>query len=245
MAEPASESREPDYGPSLPTLLRPWLRGLGRLQRLALLSVLAALVAAAVAIVVRSEASTDSYTQTSEDARERGLAPIPFHFDYSGKLKLSRPSGTYVQVERRLRGTLFGRFTVSPLTLGRQRGLVSGFMPIVATEHERRAARRFARFRLQFEGRARLNEVEGYQFAFSARLNRPNLPPRQLFGRVVLLPEPFDPGDPEKPWPPGRNPTRGLVITMLSTTLDKVPSPTRVGDEGILQRPLRSFGFGT
>jgi hypothetical protein len=244
MTEPRTESREPDYGPSLPELLRPRLRALGRWQRLALIVALAAVIGAAVALLVRKEASVETYVQTAGEARERGLAPIPFHFDYSSKLELSTPRDAYVQVERRLNGTLFGRFTISPLRLGRQRGLVSGFLPIVATAYERRAARRFERFRLQFEGRARLNEVEGYQFAFTARLVRANLPPRQLFGRVVMLPEPFDAEDPEKPWPPGESPSRGLVITMLSTTLDKVPSATRVGDEGILQRPFRSFRFG-
>jgi hypothetical protein len=243
-AESRTDTRESEYGPTLPELLRPRLRALGRWQRLALLLAFAALIAAALALVIRKEASVSTYTQTENGALERGLAPIPFHFDYSSKLELSRPAGAYVQVERRLKGTLFGRFTVSPLRLGRQRGLVSGYMPIVATGHERRAAREFPGFRLQFEGRGRLNEVEGYQFAFTAQLRRPGVQPRQLFGRVVMLPEPFDAEDPEKPWPPGRNPTRGLVITMLSTTLDKVPSATRVGDEGILQRPFRSFRFG-
>jgi hypothetical protein len=242
--EPRTEPREPDYGPSLPELLWPRLRALGRWQRLVLALALAAVVVAAIALVVRKEASIDTYVQSAAEARDRGLAPIPFRFDYSSKLVLSTPPGDYVQAEREVKGTLFGRFTISPLRLRKERGLVSGFLPIVASEYERRAARRFSRFRLQFEGRARLNEVEGYQFAFTSRLLRPGRPPRQLFGRVVMLPEPFDPEDPEKPWPPGESPTRGLLITMLSTTLDKVPSATRVGDEGILQRPFRSFRFG-
>ena len=45
-------------------------------------------------------------------------------------------------------------------------------MPVVATRYERQAARDYDGFRLQFEGRARVNEVEGYQFAFTARLER-------------------------------------------------------------------------
>jgi hypothetical protein len=117
-------------------------------------------------------------------------------------------------------------------------------MPIVATRHERQAARRYEGFRLQFEGRARVNHVEGYQFAFTARLVRPGAEPRQLFGRIVLLPEPYDHTDPRIEYPPGQTPTRGLVITMLATSLDNVPSATRVGDEGLLQRPFRSFRFG-
>ena len=60
-----------------------------------------------------------------------------------------------------------------------------------------------------------------------------------------MLPEPYDSNEPEKDYPPGRNPTRGLLITMLATTLDEPDSPTRVGDEGILQQPFRSFRFGS
>jgi hypothetical protein len=237
------ESTEPDFGPSLPELLGPRLRALSGWQRLALALLLAGLVAAAAVLLVRSKAATKSYSQAASDAQARGLPPIPFQFDYSSKLRLSMPEGAYVRAERRVNGTLAAGFTVSPLKLGRQAGLVSGFLPIVATEHERRAARRYDGFRLAFEGRARVNEVEGYQFAFTARLNRPGHLARQLFGRTVLLPEPFDAEDPEKPYPPGANPTRGLVITMLATSLDNVPSATRVGDEGILQRPYRSFRF--
>jgi hypothetical protein len=202
-------------------------------------------VAAAAAAMIRKEAEVKSFRQTDANARQRGLTSIPFHFDYSRRLRLSRPAGTYVQLERRPRGTLASRFTVSELRLGRQRGQISGFMPVVATRYERQAARDFGGFRLQFEGRARVNEVEGYQFAFTARLQRPGVPARQLFGRVVMLPEPFDATDPEAEYPPGENPTGGLVITMLATSLDNVPSATRVGDEGLLQRPYRSFRFGT
>jgi hypothetical protein len=118
-------------------------------------------------------------------------------------------------------------------------------MPILATELERKAARAYDHFRLQFEGRARVNDVEGYQFAFSARLAQQGNRPRQLFGRVVMLPEPYDTTDPNKDYPPGQEPTRGLKLTMLATTLDNVPSATRVGDQGILQRPFRSFRFRT
>jgi hypothetical protein len=236
---------EADYGPSLPELLGPRLRALGRRSRLALALALAALIVLAAVVITSRQGAVKSYKQGEADARERGLAPIPFEFDYSKKLRLSQPQAAYVRAERRIGGTLASSFQVTELRLGNQSGLVSGFMPIVATRYERRAARRFEGFRLQFEGRARLNDVEGYQFAFTARLTRPDAPPRQLFGRVVMLPEPYDPGDPKTEYPPGQKPTRGLLITMLATSLDNVPSATRVGDEGLLQRPFRSFRFGT
>jgi hypothetical protein len=245
VARTRTDARGADYGPSLPELLGPRLRALGQRSRLALLLALAALLVLAAAVVTSRQGAVKSYRQSETDARQRGLAAIPFQFDYSSKLRLSRPPAAYVRAERRIGGTLASRFEVSELRLGRQRGLISGFMPIVATRYERRAARRFEGFRLQFEGRSRVNDVEGYQFAFTARLTRRGAPPRQLFGRVVMLPEPFDPSEPKDEYPPGQKPTRGLLITMLATSLDKVPSATRVGDEGLLQRPFRSFRFGS
>jgi hypothetical protein len=242
--DPRDRVAEPAFGPSLPQLVGPHLRALGGWQRLLLAIVVMALLAALAAGLIHSAVATKSYHQSAGDATARGLAPIPFHFDHSSKLHISKPAGAYVRAERSVRDTLAARLTVSPLRLGPQRGLVSCFMPIVATTHEREAARRYNRFRLAFEGRARVNKVEGYQFAFTARRVRAEHAARQLFGRVVLLPEPFDPEDPEKPYPEGSKPTRGLVITMLATSLDNVPSPTRVGDEGILQKPYRSFRFG-
>jgi hypothetical protein len=236
--------RERSYGPSLPELVAPRLRALATWQRVLLAALVVVVAVIAVAVVIRKEAEVHSYHQTEADARQRGLTPVPFQFDYSKRLRRSQPSGEYVQLERRPKGTLANRFTVSELRLGRQQGQVSGFMPVVATRYERQAAREYTGFRLQFEGRARVNEVEGYQFAFTARLERPGKPVRQLFGRVVMLPEPYDPTDPGVEWPAGQNPTRGLVITMLATSLDNVPSATRVGDEGLLQRPYRSFRFG-
>ena len=237
---------EPDYGPSLPDLLRPWLRARSPLQRIAMGALVVLLLAGIAALVIRSEAATDSYQQTESDARERGLNPIEFRFDHSTKLQLSKPPGAYVRAERRRDGELVASLTVSPFRMERREGFLAGYLPLIATDLERDAARRYDNFRLQFEGRARVNEVEGYQFAFTARLARARgEEPRQLYGRIVVLPEPYDYENPEEEHPPGQNPTRGLLITMLATTLDEPDSPTRVGDEGILQKPFRSFRFGS
>ena len=244
-ARPTSPA-EPDYGPSLPDILRPWLRRRSRLQR-ALMAVAVLLALAGIAaLVIRSEAATGTYQQTEGDARERGLNPIEFRFDHSTKLQLSKPPGAYVRAERRRSGELVASLTVSPFRMERREGFLAGYLPLIATDLERDAARRYDNFRLQFEGRARVNEVEGYQFAFTARLARAGGgEPRQLYGRIVILPEPYDYENPEEEHPPGQNPTRGLLITMLATTLDEPDSPTRVGDEGILQKPFRSFRFGS
>ena len=245
VAQPTAQA-DPDYGPSLPQLVGPWLHRRSRPQRLALGALVLLLVAGIAALVIRSEAGVRSYQQTESDASERGLNPIEFRFDHSTKLRLSKPEGAYVRAERRRDGELVASLTVSPFRMERREGFIAGYLPLIATDLQRDSARRYDHFRLQFEGRARVNEVEGYQFAFTARLARAGGDdPRQLYGRIVVLPEPYDYNDPEQEHPPGQNPTRGLLITMLATTLDEPDSPTRVGDEGILQKPFRSFRFGS
>jgi hypothetical protein len=245
LTQPQTAQPQPDYGPSLPQLLRPRLQALGRGGRVALGVVLLALIALVAVLVVSKEGSVQSYVQTESDARARGLEPLQFRFDRSSKLKLSKPDGAYVQAERTKDGVLVARFTVAPFRMERRPGALASYLPLVAIDLQRADSRRYENFRLQFEGRARVNEVEGYQYAFTTRLRERGRPPRQLFGRVVILPEPYSYKDPETEYPPGRNPTRGVLLTMLATTLDEAPSATRVGDEGILQRPFRSFRYGT
>ena len=111
---PGAAQPQPDYGPSLPELLRPRLRALGRGGRIVLGLVLLALVALIATLFVSKSASVESYVQTEADARARGLEALEFRFDRSNKLKLSKPAGAYVQAERTKDGILVARFTVSP-----------------------------------------------------------------------------------------------------------------------------------
>jgi hypothetical protein len=218
---------------------------LARWQRAVLVAAAALVFVAVAALVIRHQAEIKTYTQTQQEATKRGLEPISFNFDHARRLRIFKPPGDYVQAEWRVGGTLAASISVAPFEVRRQTGLLSGWLPIEATRLERRSARAYDHFRLQFEGRARVNDVEGYQYAFDARLPQQGKRPRQLFGRVVILPEPYDVGDPGKDYPAGQGPTRGVKLTMLSTRLDKVDSSTVVGDQGILKRPLRSFRFGT
>jgi hypothetical protein len=236
---------EPKYGPSLPELARRWLPHLKLWQRLAVGALAAAVVLALIATGFKAEISNKTYIQTEADARARGLEPIAFYFDYARSMRLSRPSGTYARIEKTRQGTLVASMTIRPRKLDFQSGLASGYLPISAMRLQREASRRYPRFRVQFEGRARVNDVEGYQFAFDSQYRQRGHAPRRLLGRIVVLPEPYDTSDPVKPYPPGQAPSHALLITVLATTLDDVNAAGDVGNAGVLKKPFRSFRFGT
>jgi hypothetical protein len=160
---PAPAQPQPDYGPSLPELLGPRIRALGRGGWIVLGIAGLGLVALIAVLIVSKEGSVQSYVQTEGDARARGLEPLEFRFDRSSRLKLSKPAGAYVRAERTKDGVLVARFTVSPFEMEQRPGALASYLPLLVTDLQRADARRYENFRLQFEGRARVNEVEGYQ----------------------------------------------------------------------------------
>ena len=104
VAQPTTPA-EPDYGPSLPQIVGPWLRARPRWQQIALGLAVVLLAGRVAALTIRSAAEVKTYHQTESDARDRGLNPIQFHFDHSRKLKISQPPGAYVRAERRRNGS--------------------------------------------------------------------------------------------------------------------------------------------
>ena len=68
-AGPGPAQPQPDYGPSLPELLRPRLRALGRWGRIVLGLVVLALVALIATLFISKNASVESYVQTEADSR--------------------------------------------------------------------------------------------------------------------------------------------------------------------------------
>lgn len=233
---------EPDFGPSLPQLIRGWWPALRRWQKALIMLALIAATIGIVAKLYKAEVEHGSYTQTPGDARARGLPPLSFAFDHSRKFKISKPAGAYVQGKVARNGVLVASMRVSPIAI-EPRGSLAGFLPIEADRLERRARHTYRQFRLQFEGRSRVSLIEGYQFAFNAQLDQPGQRPRQLFGREVILPKPYDVSDPLKPYPTGKTPTSGVLITLLATSLDRPTIPQDVGDVGALLEPFRSFTF--
>src|SRR5687768_7787415 len=102
---PRNTAAESAFGPTLPELLGPRLRALRGWQRVLLAALAIAVLGVAIALLVRSQVATKTYHQSAGDATARGLAPIPFHFDHSRRLPISKPPGTYVKAERRVGGT--------------------------------------------------------------------------------------------------------------------------------------------
>jgi hypothetical protein len=210
------------------------------------LGVLVALILGGIAaLVISHEAGVGTYRQTEADAvSEKAVTLLAFQFDHPTKLKVTKPADAYVKVEKTPNGLLASRFTVSPFRFQPEPGLVSGYLPIIATRLEKDATRRYKGFRLNFEGRARVNEVEGYQYAFRAQLPREGKPDRQ----------PVQPGrdpsaalrleQPGRPVSGGQDAGPRRPITILSTSLDTPNDPVRVGDEGALKQLFRSFRFG-
>ena len=157
-------------------------------------------------------------------------AAPPFNFVYGDRLERAateRP-GEIVALEES-RGELFIQsFTVRVVALPAHRtGTVGGVMPIVGDREIDALARRFEEFELIAEGKARINEVPGYQIVFRARLGE-----RRLYGRVVLLPEPV----------PGSR--RAVALELLGTPVSGAANARDVGNNGVLKLPLRSFRFG-
>lgn len=244
MSAAPTQSTEPDFGPTLPQLARRWLPKLRRWQQALLAALALAILFAIGTALFKAETAERTFQQTLADSKARDLEPLEFNFDYSKAFQLTRPAGSYVQIEQSKDGVLISRMRVSPIDIEPQSGRPSGYLPLVSVDLERRAARRYPKFRLRFEGRSRVNFAEGYQFAFTSQLIQKDKPPRQLFGRTVVILEPHDLSDPAKPYPKGEAPTKGVLIEMLATTLDAATDAAKVGDTGRLKLPFRTFRFG-
>jgi hypothetical protein len=213
----ASESVvRPEYGPSLPALLRARLGIPARVTTAIALVV----VVGAVAAVLVLRGGDLAYVHRS--------AP-QFNLRYASVLHRSPPKpGILMQLVGR-RGKLFLQsLTVRPLRLPPYRGAVSGLLPVFAEPHVRAVSRRFEGFVALDEGKARIRDAPGYQVGFRARLDG-----RTVFGREVLL-VPNQPGVRD-----------GLVITVLQTHAAGAHAVDDVGTVSAIKKPFRSIAFGT
>ena len=210
----------PEFGPTLPELLRAWPRAArlavwGALGVLALAGLWLGLGGAAPAqehVVVRGERTFNLvHGPGFEQVREPGALLA---------LRRTRPSD----------GLFLDSYTVRPLTLPPYRGAASGTFPLVAGERLDALRARLPRLAPgdPVEGRTRVNGAPGYQLTYQFRRGG-----RTLYARDVLL-VPDVPGE-----------RRGLLLELRSTPAAGTPSVDRVGSMGALRLPLRSLRFGT
>ena len=213
-ARPESTVR-PEFGPSLPQLLRDRFGVPVRLATgLAVLAVLAA-----VALVL-----------TSREAEVRVVhrsAPV-FNLRHAKVLQRTDHPGVVLELTGR-RGDLFLQsMTVRKLRLPPYRSAVSSLLPVYAQRHMREIARGYTGFHAGEEGKARINDAPGYQVGFRARRGE-----RTIYGKEILL-VPDEPGARD-----------GVVITLLQTNAAGAHRVEDVGAVGALKKPFRSFRFGT
>lgn len=214
----------PGFGPTLPDLLGPRWRTLGRGGR--------AFATAGALLVLALAGVAVSAALRGDNEFVRRQAPT-FNLRYADGLeRVPAGPGEYLRLESR-RGELFlASFAVRRLRLPAYRGDPGAKLPIYAETHIAALEREVEGFQRTCdgcgEGKARINDVPGYTVNFRAKLGE-----RTLYGRdVLLVPEEDGARD-------------GVILSMRATPAAQVAGPDTVGSGGVLKLPLRSFRFGT
>lgn len=209
---------KPQYRPTLAQLLAPGWRKASRAMRLLVLALAAAFVVGVAALVLTLLPARISYG-----------GPAPFSFSYRGLYRVAPTVGGDVKVERRsASGRLLDSFAVAPLRLPPYAGGLSGELPLYSVGYIRALASRYEGFRLQGEGKTRVNTAPAYNIYYSVRLAG-----QRMYGRDVLL------------VPERQGAREGVAIAMLTSPQSsaQVTSPLLVATAGLLYKPLRTFSF--
>jgi hypothetical protein len=223
-------SVRPEFGPSLPALLRPRLAALPRLRRAAAIAGLAVVALVVLLLLVALRPGGGGLKLHDVLVGD----PVGFNLGYQPGLHQvkPRPAGTRLVLEGHA-GAPFQRFTVRPLTLRPYRGDASGAYLATAVSMIASMEAADPSFRYRGEGRARINDLGAYQISFQTKRNGHTV----LGRRYLVVPNPPTGGGP--------SPTRGADIELLAQLSPVVPNVDAVGTNGALKSPLRSFRFGT
>src|SRR5262245_507933 len=208
----------PDFGPTLPALIR---QRFGVRERVVTIAAIALVAVVALGALIRSYATAPTHLVHRGD-------PV-FNLQYSGKRLHRAPpyQGELARIEARKRGVAES-ITVWPLHLEPYAGNVtSGLLPVYADNYKRQLRASAPDFKLFAEGSARVNDAQGYQVWF--RTGRAG---RLTYGRDALL----LPGD--------QNVRDGVVLKLRMVRV----RPLTKGDQPMLGHMLKafqSFRFGT
>ncbi len=211
----------PEYGPTLGELLAPRWRRLKTWQQRVLAVAGALVVLLAGLAVLRGEGDD----RTAVVVRE----PFAFNLVYPAGLERVDPHrGEILRLQSEASRPDQQSMAVRALHMPPYRGDVSsGFLVATARMAEQMAAGD-PNFVYRGEGRARINDLPGYQLLFATRRDG-----KAVLGRRVLL-VPDEPGARD-----------GADILLLSDFSKVIPNVDAVGNNGLLKTPLRSFRFGT
>jgi hypothetical protein len=210
----------PEFGPTLPELLRAWPRW----ARVAAWAGLAAVVLLAAWLGLGGASAPQEHVVVRGERT--------FNLAHGSGFARARDPGALLALERRrpADGLFLDSYTVRALTLPPYRGAAAGTFPLVAGERLDALRERLSGFAPgnPVEARTRVNAAPGYQVTYRYRSAG-----RTIYARDVLL----------VPDLPGAR--RGVLLELRSTPAAGTPSVDRVGSTGALRLPLRSFRFGT
>jgi hypothetical protein len=211
------------FGPSLPALLAPRIDRLPAIARRvgAVLALLVGVVI--VALVLRTR--DPSYSGSVGSA----------HFSVSWPRSMTReatPGGDLLLLRQSAGSGLVASFEVAPLRLPAYSGEISGLLPVLAINYERRLEQRYgARFTPWSLGRTRIINTAAFTFTYKLYVASD---PAPYFGRVVFITAHLH-GD-----------RSGLILSLLQdpATLKQAtepakPTPDAVGAGGPVQEPLQ------
>lgn len=212
----------PGFGPTLPEIVA---ARTGRPEP----NVRRRLLVAGAVLLVLAVAARIAFAERSDHV-VLGEAPA-FNLRFGGNLERINPKpGERLRLEGRSRGgRIVQSFVVRPLLLPVYRGEPGGYLPLWAERSRDVLAAGKPSFRVVSEGRAKVNDANGYSLVFAQE----PAPERPRYGRIVLLTE------------LGLGARRGVIIEMQATRRAGVEIAEDVGATGSIKQPYRSFRFGT
>jgi len=213
------------FGPSLPELLAPRIDRLPAIARRVGLVAIVALAAAIVAYALRSR--YPAFSQRS---------PVAFHLTYPPSLtREPTPRGALLLLELHNGAQLVDSLQINPLSLPAYGGEISGLLPIIAANYERRLAAQIGSTFVPWSlGRTRVINTPAFTFTYKRTIDG-----TVYFGRVTFITQHLT-GD-----------RHGLILSLLTLpkTLDEVtdpapPTPDAVGSGGALADPYAGLHMG-
>jgi hypothetical protein len=215
--EPGLTEVERDFGPTLPELLR---RRFGVPERVTAALAILVLLAGLLALLLRPGA------ERLEQVVQRGNPTFNLLYKRGALHRVPPRAGELVRLEGRSPRLLVS-VAASPLRLPPYAGnVVHGLLPVYAAGYTRRLRRVYPRLLVHDEGKARVNNAQGYQIAFAA-----GEPPRLTYARdVVLVPRESD--------------VRDAVLLSLRQEIGGPLSGRDQRTIDLAKKAFRSFRFG-